>query len=209
MVIYRIFALLVAALSLPAMQAVNVTATRLAQQPLLQPGQFPWTEAGVFNPTAIKLDAQTILLFRAQDRKGTSRIGFAASSDGLHFKIRPEPVLSPDAAYEKNGGVEDPRVVAIGGTYYLTYTGYDGLVGFWTSLWEAWEQFRPVIEEVIELGHDRFITVVLIHAQGKGSGIEVIREATYVYEISNDKLVYMALFFDHENALTHVRERES
>jgi beta-1,4-mannooligosaccharide phosphorylase len=67
-----------------------------------------------------------ILLFRAQDRKGMSRVGYAASSDGLHFQIRPEPVLSLDAAYERNGGVEDPRVVAVGGAYYLAYTSYDG-----------------------------------------------------------------------------------
>jgi beta-1,2-mannosidase len=33
--------------------------------------------------------------------------------------------LAPEAAYEKGGGVEDPRVVAIDGTYYLTYTAYD------------------------------------------------------------------------------------
>ena len=124
---HRIFVLFTALLCLGApAEVVSVTATRLVQQPLLQPGQFPWTEAGVFNPTAIKVGTQTILLFRAQDRKGTSRVGYAASSDGMHFKIRPEPVLSPDAEYEKNGGVEDPRVVAIGSVYYLTYTGYDG-----------------------------------------------------------------------------------
>jgi predicted GH43/DUF377 family glycosyl hydrolase len=127
MVIHRVFTLFTALLCFgSAARIVNVTATRLGREPLLKPGQFPWTEAGVFNPTAIKMGAQIILLFRAQDRKGTSRIGFAASSDGIYFKVRPQPVLSPDAEYEKNGDVEDPRVVAIEGTYYLTYTGYDG-----------------------------------------------------------------------------------
>jgi predicted GH43/DUF377 family glycosyl hydrolase len=65
------------------------------------------------------------LLFRAQDEKHTSRIGYAESTDGLHFSVKPEPVLSPEADYEKNGGVEDPRLVQISGTYYLTYTAYD------------------------------------------------------------------------------------
>jgi predicted GH43/DUF377 family glycosyl hydrolase len=55
-----------------------------------------------------------------------SRIGYADSADGLHFKIRPQPVLDPEAPYEKGGGVEDPRLVRIDGTYYLTYTGYNG-----------------------------------------------------------------------------------
>jgi predicted GH43/DUF377 family glycosyl hydrolase len=34
-------------------------------------------------------------------------------------------VLSPEADYEKDGGVEDPRLQRFGDTYYLTYTGYN------------------------------------------------------------------------------------
>jgi predicted GH43/DUF377 family glycosyl hydrolase len=83
-------------------------------------------EAGVFNPAAVRLGKKTILLFRAQDNAYISRIGYAESSDGIHFAARPEPVLSPEAPYEKGGGVEDPRLVLIGGLYYLTYTAYDG-----------------------------------------------------------------------------------
>ncbi len=103
----------------------EIIAKRTAEEPLLRPGQFAWTEAGVFNAAATKVGQKTILLFRAQDRKGTSRIGYASSDDGIHFQIRPDPVLSPEADYEKNGGVEDPRLVAINHTYYLTYTAYD------------------------------------------------------------------------------------
>jgi predicted GH43/DUF377 family glycosyl hydrolase len=103
---------------------LSVTCARLSDKPLLSPGTG-WTELGLFNPTAIKANGKTVLLFRAQDTKHTSRIGYADSSDGLHFNVRPEPVLSPEADYEKGGGVEDPRVVQIRGTYYLTYTGYD------------------------------------------------------------------------------------
>lgn len=101
-----------------------VTCTRLSEQPLLSPANS-WSELGLFNPTAIRVKGKTVLLFRAQDAQHTSRIGYAESSDGLHFHIRPEPVMSPEADYEKGGGLEDPRVVQIQGTYYLTYTGYD------------------------------------------------------------------------------------
>jgi predicted GH43/DUF377 family glycosyl hydrolase len=55
-----------------------------------------------------------------------SRIGYADSADGLHFKVRPQPVLQPQAPYEQGGGVEDPRLVRIQGIFYLTYTGYNG-----------------------------------------------------------------------------------
>ena len=65
------------------------------------------------------------MLYRAQDKQGTSRLGYAESSDGIHFTRRDEPVLSPTEDYEKDGGVEDPRLVQFGDTYYLTYTGYN------------------------------------------------------------------------------------
>lgn len=65
------------------------------------------------------------MLYRAQDAKGTSRLGYASSEDGLHFTPRAEPVLSPETPYEEVGGVEDPRLIKIGRTFYLTYTGYN------------------------------------------------------------------------------------
>jgi len=105
--------------------SVAITATRLSNEPLLKP-TTGWMAAGVFNTAAVKLGTKTILLFRAQDKQGVSRIGYAESPDGFHFKVRPDPVLTPEAPYEKGGGVEDPRVVLINGTYYLTYTAYDG-----------------------------------------------------------------------------------
>lgn len=109
---------------------ISVTAERVSNQPILRPGESgrpgeSWSEFALFNPTAIKINGKTVLLFRAQDRDLTSRIGYAESSDGLRFEIRAEPVLSPEAEYEAKGGVEDPRLVEINGTYYLTYTGYD------------------------------------------------------------------------------------
>ena len=65
------------------------------------------------------------MLYRAQDAAGTSRLGYAESADGIHFTRRAEPVLSPEADYEKDGGVEDPRLQKFGDTYYLTYTAYN------------------------------------------------------------------------------------
>jgi predicted GH43/DUF377 family glycosyl hydrolase len=65
------------------------------------------------------------MLYRAQDSRGTSRIGYAESRDGRQWKRRSEPVLVPEAEYEKDGGVEDPRVIKIGNAFYLTYTAYN------------------------------------------------------------------------------------
>ncbi len=93
--------------------------------PILSPQGTGWESAGTFNPAVIQHNGKFVMLYRAQDAAGTSRIGYAEGSDGIHFTRRAEPVLSPEAEYEKDGGVEDPRLQRFGGTYYLTYTGYN------------------------------------------------------------------------------------
>ncbi|HTQ55034.1 MAG TPA: glycoside hydrolase family 130 protein [Bryobacteraceae bacterium] len=105
--------------------AVTVDARRLGSQPVLKPAAPAWMSAGAFNPAAAMLHGQTVLLFRARDIRGTSRIGYASSADGLHFQVDPKPVLEPATPYERGGGVEDPRLVRIGATWYMTYTGYN------------------------------------------------------------------------------------
>ncbi len=98
---------------------------RVSSQPIISPQGTTWESAGTFNPSVILHDGKFVMLYRAPDRGGTSRLGYAESADGIHFIRRPEPVLSPEMEYEKDGGVEDPRLVEIGGIDYLTYTGYN------------------------------------------------------------------------------------
>jgi len=98
---------------------------RLSAQPIISPREDGWESAGTFNPSVVVHDGKFVMLFRAQDRNGTSRLGYAESNDGIHFQRRSQPVFSPEAEYEENGGVEDPRLVQFGNTYYLTYTGYN------------------------------------------------------------------------------------
>jgi beta-1,2-mannosidase len=98
---------------------------RVSQNPIIAPLGDSWESAGTFNPSVILRDGKIVMLYRAQDKHGTSRLGYAESTDGIHFTRRGEPVLSPEKDYEKDGGVEDPRLVQFGDTYYLTYTGYN------------------------------------------------------------------------------------
>jgi predicted GH43/DUF377 family glycosyl hydrolase len=97
----------------------------MSDSPVISPRGDGWEAAGTFNPAVVMRDSKIVMLYRAQDKQGTSRLGYAESADGLRFTRRDEPVLSPSAEYEKDGGVEDPRLVRFGDTYYLTYTGYN------------------------------------------------------------------------------------
>ena len=98
---------------------------RLSDIPIIAPRGDGWESAGTFNPAVVERGDKIVMLYRAQDKQGTSRLGYAESADGIHFTRRDQPALSPEAPYEKDGGVEDPRLVKFGDTYYLTYTGYN------------------------------------------------------------------------------------
>ncbi len=95
------------------------------QNPILRPKGAGWESASVYNPAAVVKAGQVVLLYRAHAADIVSHVGLATSEDGLRFDRHPEPVLSPTEDYERYGA-EDPRVSEIDGTYYLTYTGYDG-----------------------------------------------------------------------------------
>jgi len=94
-----------------------------------------WEASHTFNPAAIVKDGKIYVLYRAEDDSGgsiggyTSRLGLAASDDGIHFTRMPAPVLYPDndaqKVHEWQGGCEDPRCVETeDGTYVLFYTQY-------------------------------------------------------------------------------------
>jgi predicted GH43/DUF377 family glycosyl hydrolase len=94
-----------------------------------------WEAKDVFNPAIVNRGGKIYMLYRAQDKTGvpagTSRIGLAVSTDAVHFTRMQKPVFYPgNDAYKKlewEGGCEDPRVVQDSlGTYYMTYTAFDG-----------------------------------------------------------------------------------
>jgi predicted GH43/DUF377 family glycosyl hydrolase len=94
-----------------------------------------WEAHDVYNPSAIVRNDKIYLVYRAEDTvkavTGTSRLGLAESTDGIHFTRLPQPVFYPDEdfmkKYEWMGGCEDPRIVEDStGTYVMTYTAYDG-----------------------------------------------------------------------------------
>lgn len=103
--------------------------SRLSETPIITPQGDGFESAGTFNPTAVKYDGKIVMLYRAQDHQGKSSLGYASSDDGIHFVKRSEPVMAAEAPYEAGGGIEDPRVLKIGDTFYLTYTGYNNQGG--------------------------------------------------------------------------------
>lgn len=123
--------------------------TRPKQAPVISPNKASlfndpirkapvhWEALHTFNPAAIVRDDKIVVLYRAEDDTGamqignhTSRLGLAASTDGINFSRLGEPVFYPDEDAQQSrewpGGVEDPRIVeSEDGTYVLTYTQWN------------------------------------------------------------------------------------
>jgi predicted GH43/DUF377 family glycosyl hydrolase len=82
---------------------------------------------GVLNPGLIKVDNAIHLFYRALAKDNYSTIGYCKLSSPMEVETRNDsPLLFPQSDYEFQG-LEDPRIVEIEGTYYLSYTAFDGI----------------------------------------------------------------------------------
>jgi predicted GH43/DUF377 family glycosyl hydrolase len=93
---------------------------------LLERTALTFESHGVLNPGAIREGNSVHLFYRAVRDGNHSTIGHCRL-DGPHEVVErsSKPVIVPEFPYESLG-VEDPRICQIDGTYYLTYTAYDG-----------------------------------------------------------------------------------
>jgi len=123
--------------------------------------QVQWEANDTFNPAATIKDKKIVVMYRAEDLYGigigfrTSRVGYAESTDGIHFSRKKAPVLYPDEdiakKYEWPGGCEDPRVaVTPEGTYVVFYTEWNRdlpRLGVATSEdLIHWKKHRPIFK---------------------------------------------------------------
>jgi predicted GH43/DUF377 family glycosyl hydrolase len=94
---------------------------------LISPTENAFENNGVCNPGVFQEGDIVHVLYRAVEKGNHSTIGYVRTDQTLKVLQRnPEPLISPSFEYEKRG-VEDPRIVKIDDTYYVTYTAYDGI----------------------------------------------------------------------------------
>ncbi|MDD2717296.1 MAG: glycoside hydrolase family 130 protein [Candidatus Wallbacteria bacterium] len=101
---------------------------RYEKNPILTKLDIPYPVETVHNAGVVKHGKKYIMLFRSHLCNGRSVIGIAESDDGLQFKARSAPFIVPAGtepfkSYEECG-VEDPRICAINGEYFITYSAY-------------------------------------------------------------------------------------
>ena len=101
---------------------------RYEGNPILTPDRWPYPANAVFNPAAVRLDGETLLLARVEDMRGFSHLTVARSSDGLKdWRIDERPTLEADESLrEEKWGLEDPRIVWLSEQkqYAITYVSF-------------------------------------------------------------------------------------
>lgn len=94
---------------------------------LLSPTQNDFESNGVLNPGIYQEGNDVHIFYRAVEDGNFSTLGYARANGPTNIVERhQQPLISIEFDYEKHG-VEDPRIVKIEGTYYLTYTAYNGI----------------------------------------------------------------------------------
>jgi len=92
---------------------------------ILKPTKLEFESGGVFNPACIREGRYVHMFYRAFSKEGKSTIGYCKLDGPLKVVERSkEPLLTPEHEYEYS--LEDPRIVKIKDTYYMTYIAYDG-----------------------------------------------------------------------------------
>lgn len=93
---------------------------------ILQSSTAEFENEGVMNPATIVEGNSVHLFYRAVKKGNHSTIGYCRLEGPLKVMERSSfPIIIPEFDYECQG-VEDPRIVKIEDTYYLSYTAYDG-----------------------------------------------------------------------------------
>jgi predicted GH43/DUF377 family glycosyl hydrolase len=87
--------------------------------------ELGFENAGALNPACIRVGDEVHVFYRAVRHGNYSTVGHCILKGPLEVTMRSgKPLLIPEHGYESQG-IEDPRIVRIDETFYLTYTAYD------------------------------------------------------------------------------------
>jgi ketosteroid isomerase-like protein len=85
-----------------------------------------------------------------------------------------------------------------------TYRGAEGIAGYMRLLDEAFEDYHPEIEDLLDAG-DMVVTLAIERGRGRGSGVEVQeRRTAHVWTMLDGKAIRLDLYLDRAKALEAV-----
>ena len=130
---------------------------KYANNPILSPEPAnAWESRCVLNPAVVydKKREKFVMVYRAggDDKRHKIVLGLAESDDGIRFtRVLREPVFSPDVNEADGGCVEDPRIVEMDGTFYMTYAARAYAPGqYWLDMQNLSPRFTDESDVVVQ-----------------------------------------------------------
>jgi len=78
--------------------------------------------------------------------------------------------------------------------------GHDALVRWHQRWFEAWEEFRADVDEIIDAGEVVFAAIT-VHGRGGGSGMEITQLFFHVIEVRSSMILRMREYLERDPAL--------
>ena len=86
-----------------------------------------------------------------------------------------------------------------------TYDGHEGIRRYMSAMYEAFADYRPEVEDIVDLGDGRVLTLAIEHGRGRGSGAQVESARTaHLWTLRDGKAVQLDLFLDRGRAYAAV-----
>jgi predicted GH43/DUF377 family glycosyl hydrolase len=93
---------------------------------VLKPTKESFESRAVLNPAIYQDGKKVHMFYRAVNHRNESCLGYALFDGPTKIQKRSkQPFMNREFLYEEKG-IEDPRIVKIGNTFYLTYVAFDG-----------------------------------------------------------------------------------
>jgi len=98
---------------------------KYVNNPIIKPNlNNNWENHTTFNPTAIQINNETHLLYRAEGSAGLSVIGYGKSHNGVTFDRLADPIYLPRTNFEGVGVSNEIKQLYIRGSYKSGYNHY-------------------------------------------------------------------------------------
>ena len=86
-----------------------------------------------------------------------------------------------------------------------SYVGHEGLRRYMAAVYQAFDGYRPEVEQLIDAGEGRVLTLAIEHGRGRGSGAEVeARRTAHLWTLRDGRAIQVDLFLDRSRALEAV-----
>jgi len=87
------------------------------------------------------------------------------------------------------------------------YRGHEGIRAFYREVSDVWEEFRWEPLRFSEAA-DKVVVLLHSHGRGRGSGLEMARDAAMVWTVREDRAVSVRFYIDQAEAVEAAGLRE-